>query len=151
MNNTVLCYHTLQTMHLPLFSSPLLLLKINKSAAGTSHKKVFRMKTSACRDGTLKNQLNKMGTTQHIYTVPTSCAILPTMHNKKLSTHSLNEHGTQHCSLHSLPHKRRSISHSATFSRNKISQHNLKLPAYHADSALLTVSAYKTDYTCHAQ
>ena len=46
----------------------------------TSHKKVFRMKTSACRDGTLKNQPNKMGTTpQHIYTIPTSCAILPTM------------------------------------------------------------------------
>ena len=41
-----------------------------------SHKKVFRMKTSACRDGTLKNQPNKMGTTpQHIYTIPTSCAI----------------------------------------------------------------------------
>ena len=46
----------------------------------TSHKKVFRMKTSACRDGTLKNQPNKMGTTpQHFYTIPTSCAILPTM------------------------------------------------------------------------
>ena len=46
----------------------------------TSHKKVFRMKTSTCRDGTLKNQPNKMGTTpQHIYTIPTSCAILPTM------------------------------------------------------------------------
>ena len=29
------------------------------------------MKTSACRDGTLKNQPNKMGTTpQHIYTIP---------------------------------------------------------------------------------
>ena len=38
------------------------------------------MKTSACRDGTLKNQPNKMETTlQHIYTIPTSCAILPTM------------------------------------------------------------------------
>ena len=46
----------------------------------TSHKKVFRMKTSTCRDETLKNQLNKMGTTpQHIHTIPTSCAILPTM------------------------------------------------------------------------
>ena len=46
----------------------------------TSHKKVFRMKTSACRDGTLKNQPNKMGTTpQYIYTIPISCAILPTM------------------------------------------------------------------------
>ena len=45
------------------------------------------------------------------------------MHNKKLFTHSLNEHGTQHCSLHSLPHKRQST--SATFISNKISQHNL--------------------------
>ena len=46
----------------------------------TSHKKVFRMKTSTCRDETLKNQPNKMGTTpQHIHTIPTSCAILPTM------------------------------------------------------------------------
>ena len=45
-----------------------------------SHKKVFWMKTSACRDGTLKNQSNKIGTTpQHIYIIPTSCAILPTM------------------------------------------------------------------------
>ena len=152
MNNTVLCFHTLQTMHLPLafFShlSSLLLIFLKKTI--TSHKKVFRKKTSACRDGTLKNQPNKMGMTpQHIHTTPTSCAILPTMHNKKLSTHSLNEHGTQHCSLHSLPHKRQSI--SATFSSNKISQHNLKLPTYHTDPALLTVSAYKTDYTCHAQ
>ena len=38
------------------------------------------MKTSACRDGTVKNQPNKMGTTpQHIHTIPTSCAILPTV------------------------------------------------------------------------
>ena len=38
------------------------------------------MKTSACRDGTLKNQPNKIGTTpQHIHTIPSSCAILPTM------------------------------------------------------------------------
>ena len=45
-----------------------------------SHKKVFQMKTSICRDGTLKNQPNKMGTTpQHIHTIPTSCAILQTM------------------------------------------------------------------------
>ena len=27
----------------------------------------------------------------------------------------------------------------------------LKLPTYHTDPALLTVSAYKTDYTCHTQ
>ena len=41
-----------------------------------SHKNVFRMKTSACRDGTLKNQPNKMRMTpQHIHTVPTSCQL----------------------------------------------------------------------------
>ena len=73
------------------------------------------------RDGTIKNQPNKMGTTpQHIYTIPTSSAILRTMHNKKLSTHSLNAHGTRHCLLLSLPHKRRSIPDSATFSSSKI-------------------------------
>ena len=38
-------------------------------------------------------------------------------------SHTLNEHCTQHCSLHSLVHKRKSI--SAMFSINKISQHNL--------------------------
>ena len=47
----------------------------------TSHKKVFSMTTSTCRDGTLKNQPNKIGTTpQYFYTIPTSCANLPTMH-----------------------------------------------------------------------
>ena len=89
----------------------------------TSRKNVFQMKTSACWDGTLKNQPNKMGTTpQHIY--------------------------TQHCSLHSRPCKRQSIPDSSTFSSNEISQHNLKLQTYHAEPALLTVSSYKTDYTC---
>ena len=130
MNNTVLCFHTLEIMHLPLaflthLSSLLLFLKPIKikKTAGTGQKKVFQMKTSACRDETLKNQPNKMGTTpQHIHTIPTSCAILPTLHNKKLFTHSLNEYGTQHCSLHSLPHKRQST--STTFISNKISQHN---------------------------
>ena len=75
--------------------------------------------------------------TTHLHHPYTSCAILPTKHNKKLSTHSLNEHGIQHCSLHSLPHKRKSIlPHSAA-----INFHNIKLPTYHADPALLTVSA----------
>ena len=92
VNNTVLWFHTLQTMYPPLpflshLSSFLLFLK--KKAAGTSHKNVFRMKTSGCRDGTLKTQPNKMGTIpQHIHTIPTHCAILRTMHNYKLSTPS---------------------------------------------------------------
>ena len=38
-------------------------------------------------------------------------------------SHPLNEHGTQHCSLHSFPHKRQSV--SAMFSSSKISHHNL--------------------------
>ena len=46
-------------------------------------KKVFWMKTSACRDETLKNQPNKTGTTQHIYIIPTPCTILPTMPQPK--------------------------------------------------------------------
>ena len=63
-----------------------------------------------------------------IHTIPTSCAILPTMHNKNLPTYSLKEHSTHHCSLHRLPHKRQSI--SVAFSSNKISQHSLKLPTH---------------------
>ena len=124
MNNTVLCYIPYRpciSPCLPLFS--LTTSKTIKKKQQDQVTKVFQMKTSAFRDGTLKNQLNKMGTTpQHIYTIPTSCAILPTMHNKKLSTHSLNEHSTQHCSLHSLEHKSQSIPDSVTFSSNKISQ-----------------------------
>ena len=43
--------------------------------------KSFQMKTSAYRDGVIKNQPNKIGTTpQHIYIIPTSCAILPTIY-----------------------------------------------------------------------
>ena len=41
----------------------------------TSHKKVFRMKTSACRDGTLKNQPNKMGTTPQQFTLVPFCQL----------------------------------------------------------------------------
>ena len=58
-----------------------------KKATKTSHKKVCQTQTSTCRDETLKNQPNKMGTTpQYFYTIPTSCAILPTVHNTKPST-----------------------------------------------------------------
>ena len=67
----------------PLFS-------LKKKTTGTSHKKVFWTKTSACSDGTLKNQANKMGMTrQHFHNIPTSCAILPSMHTTKLSTCTL--------------------------------------------------------------
>ena len=70
----VLCEHSSMLSYFtdhassPCLPSPppfSLTISIEKKAAGTSHKKVFRMKTSACRDGTLKNQPNKMGTTPH--------------------------------------------------------------------------------------
>ena len=71
----------------------------------TSHKKVCQTQTSTCRDEILKNQPNKTGMTpQYFYTIPTSCAILPTVHNTKPSTFLIislpatkNEHST---SLH---------------------------------------------------
>ena len=70
------------------------------------------MKTSACRDGTLKTRPNKIRTTlQHIHTIPTSCA---TLHN---------------------PYQ----PHSAAIKFHNI---KLKFPTYPTDPALLTVSAY---------
>ena len=109
------------------------------------------MKTSTCKDETLKNQPNQMGIndTTILSTIPASCAILPTMHTTKPSKstlpypYPLNEHGTRHCSLHSLPHKRQSI--SAKSSSNKISQPNLHYSNMLYDLALLmhsTVSTY---------
>ena len=35
-------------------------------------------------------------------------------------------------------------------SSSRTSQHDLKFPTYHTDLALVTVSAYTADYTCHA-
>ena len=63
------------------------------------------MKTSACRDGTLKNHAHQKNLYMHL-----------------AYSHPLNENNTQHCSLHSFPYNRQSI--SAMFSSNKISQHN---------------------------
>ena len=56
-------------------------------------------------------------TPQHIYTIPTSCPILPTMHSKK-TFHTLTK-WTQYSALLTLQ--------PSTFNSNKISQHNLKL------------------------
>ena len=90
-------------------------------------------KTSAHRNGSLKNQPNKMGMTpQHFQTIPTSCVILPTMYTIKLSymhtglftpTISTHQQGTQHCSFHSLLYTKKKTT-SAMFSSNKSSQHN---------------------------
>ena len=61
------CPHNHQRIHKHLYfkmfewvivNQMLLMFRLVKS-----HKKVFSMKTSTCRDGTLKNQPNKIGTT----------------------------------------------------------------------------------------
>ena len=61
---------------------------------------------------------------------------------------ALDEQGTQLCSLHSLTHKRQTI--SAMFNSNKTSQHNLNsnIPHKHSIAHALhacTVSAYSQD------
>ena len=130
MNNTVLCFHSLQTMDLPLaFLShlPSLLLflkKTKKKPAGTNHKKVYRMKTIACSSiGMEPSKTSQTRWECHHNTFTPSLHLVQFCQLCTTKTHSLNEHGTQHCSLHSLPHKRQSI--SATSSSNKISQCNL--------------------------
>ena len=84
-------------------------------------------------------------TTTHLHHPYILCHFVNYAQQKTLYT-LLIEHGTQHCSLHSLPHKRQPISGSATFSSNKISQYNLKLPTYmyHTDPALLTPCSIAT-------
>ena len=65
------------------------------------------MKTSTCRDGTLKNQPNKMGTTpQHFHTIPTSCASLPcvsSVHRRVIEGSGLGSAGcVGHVDVHAL-------------------------------------------------
>ena len=99
--------YRLCTFPLPSFPTSLLspFLKVikkktKKNPAGTSHKTVFQMKTSVCRDGTLKNQPNKMGTTpQHIHTISTSCAILPTCYAHQTTCLFTPTKLTQHSAL----------------------------------------------------
>ena len=62
-------------------------------------------------------------------------------------SHPLNEHCTQHCSLHSLLNTRQFI--SAIFSSNKISQSNI--PYRPSSCTPHAVSAFKTDHICHGQ
>ena len=116
---------TLQTMPLLLglpshLSSPLPFLLWQKKPAGASHQKVFVRKTSACKDGTLKNQPNKMGITQQFFqTEHTSCTILPTMSPAKFTActlvypHPLNKCITIHIN------KALSTAHSTSFYNNK--------------------------------
>ena len=91
-----------------------------------------------------------MGMTPQYF--PPSLHLVPTMHTTKPSKntlpypHPLNEHSTQHCSLHSLPHKRQSI--SAMSSSNKISQHKLHSNMLYRPS---TAHALYSFYVCTRQ
>ena len=111
-----------------------------KKTTETSHKKVCQIQTSTCRDEILKNQPNKTGTTpQYFYTIPTSCAILPPVHNTKPSTFVLiSPHQPQtNIVLHSIQ-----LSHKITHPSQSIT----KLP-------LLTSQppVYKTTHIYHAK
>ena len=135
---------TLQTMHFPL--------GLPSQLSGTSHKKVFWMKTSTYRDGTLKTQPNKMGTTQHFHTIPTSCAILPSMHTTKLSTCSMHTTKLSTCTLAYSNPLNKWTSHSllltqqpsciqdiCMFSSNTISLYNIhcNMPYTHSTACAL--------------
>ena len=80
------------------------------------------MKTSTCRDG----KTSQTRWERHCNTFTPSLHLVPFCQLCTTQNSTLNKHGTQHYSLHSLPYKRQSI--SATFSSNKISQHKVKTP-----------------------
>ena len=103
------------------------------------------MKSSTCRDVTLKKKTAKEDgndttrVTPSLHLVP-FCQLKKTFYMHLAYSHPLNERSTEHSSLHSLPHKRQSI--SAMFSSNKISKRTLTC---HTDPALFmhsTASAY---------
>ena len=128
MNNTIRYFHTLQSVHL-LLSPPLFSLTISKNnSKKKKHKQVTKKfsKGKQAHVGMERSKTSRTRWERHHNTFTPSLHLVPFCQlctTKKLFTHSLNEHGTQYCSLHSLPHKRQSI--SATFIRNKILQHNL--------------------------
>ena len=99
------------------------------------------MKRSTCRDGTLKTNQTRW---EWHNTFTPSLHLVPFSHNyahhKTLYMHlayscTLNEQGTQHCSLHSLP----SI-HICHVHQQWISQHNLTLTYHDTDPVLLMYS-----------
>ena len=119
-------------------------IKHTKKNKANKSQKSFHLKTSTCRDGTLKNQPNKIATTpQYFYTIPTSCAILPTMHTTKPFAHQL------HPRANKRPYSLQLASyHHTTHPSNTPTCHQLR-----NDPVLLTPqpSTYKTALTCHAQ
>ena len=68
-----------------------LTIPIKKKNNRNKSQKSFWPKTSACRDATLKNPPNNMGTTpQHFYTIPTSCQHHRTLNMYIAYLHPLN-------------------------------------------------------------
>ena len=146
----------LHTMHLALglpshLSSLTIVLRIKTKKNRRSHNKVFRIKTSTCRDGTLKNLPNKTPQyfTPSLHFVP----FCNYAHHKTLYMHitlflsTPTKHTTQHWSLHSLPHKIQLI--SDMFSSKKV--HNIHSQTCHTDPALLMYSTalpHKTYHIC---
>ena len=131
MNTTVLCFHTLSCIFpLPSFPTSLLsnFLK-KKQQQNKKQQEQVTKKFSEWKQAHVGMERSKSSRTRwerHHNTFTPSLHLVPFCQlctTKKLFTHSLNEHNTQHCSLHSLPHKRQSI--SVTFTSNKIWQHNL--------------------------
>ena len=131
---------------------PFLKKQHKKKTAGKSYKKVFWTKTSAWMEPSKTNQTrwewHHSNFTPSLHLVPFCQLCTPQTRCMHLAySHPLNEHCAQHCSFHSLLHKRQCI--SAMFSSNKIShkllQHTIQTKLMHS-----TVSTIKTDYTCHA-
>ena len=140
--NTVLCFHISQTVHLPLafltyLSSLFPLLKIfqkknNKKKQQEQVTKKF-LEWKEVHVGMEPSKTAKQDgkdTTIHSHHSYILWHFGNYTHHKTLYmhlaySHPLNQQGTQYSSLHSFPYKIQSI--SATFSSNKISQHNLTL------------------------
>ena len=116
-----------------------------KKTTETSHKKVCQTQTSTCRDEILKNQPNKTGTTpQYFYTIPTSCAILPPVHNTKPSTFVLiSPHQPQtNIVLHSIQ-----LSHKITHPSQSITKLPLltsQPPVYTRQLISIMLNRHKT-------
>ena len=119
--------------------------KTRKKNKANKQQKRFQLKTSTCRDGTLKNQPNKIGTTpQYFYTIPTSCAILPTVHTIKPFAHQL------HPQANKPPYSLQLASYPTTQLSLQTHQHGISYgPTHYCSHHSLPL--YKTALTCHAQ
>ena len=107
VNNKVLYFHTLQIMHLPLGLPSLLPF----TKTNMKQQKQVTKKFSEQKQPQKPTKLDWDDTTillLHPYVLChfVNCAPRKTLHVHITYSHPLNGHGTQHCSLHSLPHRR---------------------------------------------